>query len=623
MLNPRDRTLLLENLRPPDGYRLDRAVATSYSLDLVTLLAAPLAFTFFDWEDTEGKNSADPIALLESLRRHAQNIYVFSQTGEIKLPPPSQRLVTYLERSVVPVRVPSNKKGESGVFHPKVWLIRYVADDAPVRYRLMCGTRNLTFDRSWDLVVRLDGELIDRTRAIGASKPLGEFISSLPQMALRPMLTEARSAIEEMAAEVQRVRFETDEAEEVAFWPLGIDGHRRLPFAPERSSRPLLVMAPFLSSTMLNRLTKDREGACTLVSRPDALAALPPETVQRFGAVYALTNEAQDPEEDREDAERSELAGLHAKLFIEDDGWHSRMYLGSANATTAAFERNVEFLVELKGKKGAFGINALLGEEGAKDTLRALLQAWQAGERVLSEEDAIAQAIDERLAVLRRLAGAQPFSLHCTRDRGADDLYLAELRSAGELPAALRGNLACWLTTQGAETSKTIDSTSGVLASFGPIDVSSLSAFLACRVSASEQGISRESQFVLNLPIDGVPEDRLERLLAAQIKDRDRLLRLLLLLLQPDGATAALVEAIGNVNEGGSVSRGADSVPLFEALVRATVGGKQRLIDMGRLLADLQRTAEGKALIPDALLDLWNEVKELEQDTDERSAPAR
>jgi hypothetical protein len=163
-----------------------------------------------------------------------------------------------------------------------------------------------------------------------------------------------------------------------------------------------------------------------------------------------------------------------------------------------------------------------------------------------------------------------------------------------------------------------------VLARFGPVDVSSLSAFLACRVSASEQGASRDSQFVLSLPIVGAPEDRLERLLAAQIKDRERLLRLLLLLLQPDGATTALVEAIGNVDKGGSAgNRGAEDMPLFEALVRATVGGKQRLLDMGRLLADLQRTAEGKALIPEPLLDLWNEVEALVQDTDERSAPAR
>ena len=43
MLHPRDRTVLLEALRPPDGYALHSAVGTTYSLDLMALLAAPVA----------------------------------------------------------------------------------------------------------------------------------------------------------------------------------------------------------------------------------------------------------------------------------------------------------------------------------------------------------------------------------------------------------------------------------------------------------------------------------------------------------------------------------------------------------------------------------------------------
>jgi len=73
-----------------------------------------LAFTYFDWEDAEGRPVADPLALLESVRRHTDRIHVFSQAGEIKLPPPTQRLVAYLERSVVPVRAPH----AHGIFHP-------------------------------------------------------------------------------------------------------------------------------------------------------------------------------------------------------------------------------------------------------------------------------------------------------------------------------------------------------------------------------------------------------------------------------------------------------------------------------------------------------------------------
>ena len=45
------------------------------------------------------------------------------------------------------------------------------------------------------------------------------------------------------------------------------------------------------------------------------------------------------------------ISGLHAKLFVIDDGWNACVWTGSANATVAAFQRNVEFLVELVGER--------------------------------------------------------------------------------------------------------------------------------------------------------------------------------------------------------------------------------------------------------------------------------
>lgn len=48
MLDPEVRYTYLEELRPPVGYVLDWAVATTYSLDLLTLLLAPLAMVFYE-----------------------------------------------------------------------------------------------------------------------------------------------------------------------------------------------------------------------------------------------------------------------------------------------------------------------------------------------------------------------------------------------------------------------------------------------------------------------------------------------------------------------------------------------------------------------------------------------
>ena len=40
----------------------------------------------------------------------------------------------------------------AGVFHPKVWAIRFVSpDQSSSMYRLVVLTRNMTTDQSWDL----------------------------------------------------------------------------------------------------------------------------------------------------------------------------------------------------------------------------------------------------------------------------------------------------------------------------------------------------------------------------------------------------------------------------------------------------------------------------------------
>ena len=73
--------------RPPIGYALDAAIGTTFTLDLMTLLTVPLAFTMFDWTDEDGRPRTDPLALLESVRRTAGRMTIFGQAGRIAVPP--------------------------------------------------------------------------------------------------------------------------------------------------------------------------------------------------------------------------------------------------------------------------------------------------------------------------------------------------------------------------------------------------------------------------------------------------------------------------------------------------------------------------------------------------------
>ena len=73
MFEPTNRFMLVDALRPPPGHTLSTAVGTSFTLDLDALLLATLSFAVADRLDTED-GRPDPIAMLESVRRHADNI---------------------------------------------------------------------------------------------------------------------------------------------------------------------------------------------------------------------------------------------------------------------------------------------------------------------------------------------------------------------------------------------------------------------------------------------------------------------------------------------------------------------------------------------------------------------
>src|SRR5947207_15373245 len=118
MLAPDARAVLLQQLRAPVGYRLDAAVATTFTLDLAAALVPPLAFATF-----ELNNTPDPIAVMEAVRACTERVDLFCQAGQITVPGQASDLMAFLEPMVHEVRRP--RPGH--LFHPKLWLLRYTS----------------------------------------------------------------------------------------------------------------------------------------------------------------------------------------------------------------------------------------------------------------------------------------------------------------------------------------------------------------------------------------------------------------------------------------------------------------------------------------------------------------
>ena len=602
MLNPRERTLLLESLRPPARYELDFAIGTTFTLDLIALLTAPLAFTLFDWEDREGRPSADPLALLEALRRNASRILIFCQAGQIKVPPSNQPLLTHLESSVIEVKTPH----PAGVFHPKTWLLRFAAAGEPVRYRFLCLSRNLTFDQCWDTALALDGELVDRQRAIATNHPLGEFVAALPSLARRPLVGVLAQRVSDMADEVRRVRFELPEGfEEIRFHPLGIPDAGKWPFRG-RIDR-MLVLSPFISEDCLRRLSANGSGH-VLVSRPDCLEGLSPAVFRDFKRVCILDEAAESGEELPGAVEVARdgglLSGLHAKLYVADRGREASVWTGSANATEAAFGQNVELLVELAGRKSVCGIGAILGEAGEKPSFGDLLRDFPPPAEA-PPSDEVARQLEQRLDEARQAITDMVLAATLRAEPGADQ-YALTLASAEActLPADTR--CRCWSVTLREDIARDLVSERGVEVDFGRVSFEAITAFFAFEVTTRVEQRTASDRFVLNVPLTGAPANRHDRLLLAILSDRERVLRFLLILLTGgglEGSLGLLLPPKAGDNGGGNFGLGRST--LFEALVRTLDRDAGRLDQIARLVDDLRHTAEGAALPPDEFDSVW------------------
>src|SRR5262249_42032504 len=150
-------------------------------------------------------------------------------------------------------------------------------------------------------------------------------------------------------------------------------------------------------------------------------------------------------EEDGEAQEAVPMArGLHAKLYVAEDGWNAHIWTGSANATTAALERNVEFLVQLTGKKSRVGIDRVLGYED-KNGLHTLLTPFVPAEGARGPSAAELKLEQKLLAGRRTVARTSwVMRIEPTTTSGAE-LFDATLHARGDgllLPAGVE--VRCW-----------------------------------------------------------------------------------------------------------------------------------------------------------------------------------
>lgn len=606
MLSPDSRSLYTECLAAPLGYAFDHGVATTFTLDLETLLVLPFTLAMQNAADTSAL-LADPQMLLESLRATTDRLSVFHHVGYLAVPTKEQLLFQLLEDSVVPVRAPGG-----GIFHPKLWLLRFVhQDDGSPLLRAVVLSRNLTFDRSWDVVLCVEGEPTGRRTK--DSFGLEALVAALPSMAelAGSRLSDARAArVRDLADEAARTRFDAPGpfSDQVRFHAVGVGGATFRPRL-EGYGRRVLCVSPFVTKTALDQAGELADSEWILVSRDDQLDALTDDTLAdwdlRVLGDDVETGDVADADAPTSDdvARRVPPRGLHAKLLaVEDTMRHVIWWVGSANLTHAGWDgTNVELMAELHTTQKHGGIDAFLDAGFAK-----LLVEWKRSEKDV-EELARQAALDHAETLRDAIVAAGPRLVA----EGADDRWTLRLEHAFEVPP--EATVRVWPVTLHEATHARLLDAPPVWPALAPPSLTSLVAF---EIRVRHEGAGATIRFGLKLPAEGFPDDRHAHLVRQIVSTRSGFFRYLRLLLAvASGALGALgLEGVlerrptqGNGDGGGLPFEEV----VLEDLLRTLSRDPDKLEPIDRLVRTLSSTAAGEELIPADFRALWQTVREV------------
>ncbi len=591
MLQPTNRLTLIDSLRPPAGFRLEAAMAVTFTLDLRALLAAPLALVHTGSDGIVSDGSQyEPIELLHALRSASSKISVFNQVGEIALPP-SRRVFALIENAIVPVRAPLG-----GIVHPKIWVLRYEDADGPAdgqqrerSLRVLISSRNLTFDPSWDTVVRLDEA---RDGNVASLEPVGELFEGLIDAAVGIVSRDHQDRVQSLSSALRTSRFALpDGIEELKAHAMGlVPTPSPLPVATERS----LIVSPFVSDDFFTRVYT--APVDELVSRPEQLDRLKRETLERVKSrQYAFDDgssaelESGEVKDTPHDPGRP-LVGLHAKIFAFEDAGRARLFLGSANATGAAFSSNVEVLLELVGSKDVLGIDQIFNGTGDEPGLRDLFVTYHRRENgdlnnelapVDSARRAIAQLHFQGIVEKSGTGWAVTYRSHePVRCPDGIEIHCWPLASAGNRRrVALNECLEARFET-------TLEAISG---------------FLAFELAHTDDQ-NAQIGFVVPVPLTGIPEFRDRFLLRALIGNAERFFRYLLAILNEDSDQMDLLDAFDAGKEDSiAFESGPANLPVLEKLLRTMRQEPSKLAGLHPLVSDL--AADGA--LPPGFTELW------------------
>lgn len=593
MLSPDAREVATEILRAPAGYSLDHSVLTTYSLDLEVLLALPLAVLAQSDSGVEDLLE-NPLLLLQALREASDRIDVFVDEAGVAVPSVRRDLYGALESSVHPVRAP-----RGGAFHPKVWIARFVSDGFAPLIRVAVASRNLTFDRSWDVALVSEGHPGDRMRA--ETQPLAGLLRGLKHMARDELGSVLEGALEGLAGEVGSTSFPAPNGFEapVAFHALGVAEHSDGMWQPVRGAERLLGVAPFVSRGALDSLADAVSDERILVSTSGALDELSEQALERWSNTKVLMDTAL---EESDDDTAGRPSGLHAKLLAAESGGRVEWYIGSANLTPAALRgRNVEVMAKLEASLPSADPGSGLGIDGFLSSGFSKLCATYQRREPAQEDPELAAA---RYSLEQQRDALLNGDLRVRCNQVSTQQWEWELTA--DFQEITGVEIAAWPVTLATEHARCLSESTPWL-----LTTEKLTAFVAFRLNVPGSAAD-DLTFVRKLPSQGIPEDiRMQQVLRSLIQSPERFIAFLRALLGGLEGLVDWAETDGCGGDSGHPNSPLHGETILEDLLRAASRDPERLEIVRRVIGDLKADAsQTQNIVPEDLYTIWQAVDE-------------
>jgi len=586
-LNNRDRSSYLDVLKPDLGYSVEYILGTTYSLELDTILMSSLSLCLSHSEDIS-LQIADPVALLEGCRRLSEKSIILFESGQIHQPKKYNQLYYFIEHSLYSAKTP-----KGGVFHPKVWFVKYKNDAGDIKYRFICLSRNMTFDTSWDFAFAINGD--EGSIQSEEGRQLSRFFKELQPDKLKE---DQKKIYAEALEDIKRVHFDVPNKMEMSFHPLGIKGSE-IPFYASEYDRQCVV-SPFLRRKFeIDQLAKEN----ILISGSYELHKLEEESKNKFKEILVINDALFDFKTSENEAVK-ELddvgSDLHAKMYFLEKGKNTELFLGSANATDAAFTQNVEFLVRLKGRTEQIGIDQFLNSD-EDFGFRTILKEYEKGN--LTEKELDREKFDEQVFKVKKALFSSSLKYEYIEDNGNFQINLKFSPSSEweKLIKNLAFTVKVSLLSNPSNPHELASET--IFQNLGLGDLTSLFCF---SVSISEFEYLPDT---FTQKIDGAefPKKRSDHVIRSSIDSMDKFIRFLYLILHGGEVT---VEALSGVLDKGSQKGQGNSylqIPLFEEILKSLARTPDKLTYIDKVIDGL-KDADQK-VIPDSFLELWGNVK--------------